>query len=79
MWALADTSITTQTIFENVEDFSQILEQSGKKVFGCVYTSNNNNLKIWKPPYLKNNLGGLLNFEIEYIRENEKVRETVFA
>ena len=23
-----------------------------KKKFGCVYTANSNNLKIWKPPYL---------------------------
>ena len=60
-----------------------------KKVFGYVYTSNSNNLKIWKPPYLKKNLGvrvvldyadtGFSNFAIEYLRENEKVRETVFA
>ena len=33
-------------------DFKGTLRQ--KKVFGCVYTSNGNNLKIWKPPYLKN-------------------------
>ena len=33
----ADTSMTTRTLFENFEGFSQILkEQSGKKVFGCV-------------------------------------------
>ena len=64
-------------------------EQSGKKkVFGCVYTSNSNNLIIWKPPYLKKNSGvhvvidysdtGFSIFAIEYLRENEKVRETVF-
>ena len=52
-------------------------------------TSNSNDLKIWKPPYLKKNLGvrvvldyadtGFSNFAIKYLRENEKVRETVFA
>ena len=51
----ADTSMTTQTLFENFEGFLQILkEQSGKKtIFGCVHTYNSNNLKISKPPYLK--------------------------
>ena len=78
------------TFFENFEGFSQILKkQSGKKVFGCVYTSNSNNIKIKKLPYRKKNSGvsivvdyadtGFSNFAIEYLRENEKVRETVFA
>ena len=50
--------MTTRTLSENFEGFSQILkEQSGKKeVLGCVCTPNSNNLKIWKPPYQKINL-----------------------
>ena len=28
-----------------------------KKKFGCVYTANSNNLKIWKPAHLKKNSG----------------------
>ena len=35
-----------------------------KKVLGCVHTANSNNLKIWKPSYLK---------------KTDKVCETVFA
>ena len=60
-----------------------------KKVFICVYTANSNILKIWKPLYLKKNLRVRLvnvnadtrfsNFAIEYLWENKKVRETVFA
>ena len=47
----------TRPLFENFEGFSQIVkEQSGrKKLFGCVYTSNSNNFKILKLPYLKKN------------------------
>ena len=48
---------------------------------------NSNNVKIWKCAYLKKNLGVVVdcvdtwfsNFAIEYLRENEKVCETVFA
>ena len=35
---------------------------SRKKVFRCVYTSNNNNLKIFKSPYLKKKLGHWLHW-----------------
>ena len=60
-----------------------------KKDIGCVNRSNSNNLKIWKPPYLKKNLcvrvvvdyadTGFSIFAIEYLRENENVCKTVFA
>ena len=43
----------------------------GKKVLGCVYTPNSNNLKIWKTPYLKKHLR-FSNFAMEYLGENEK-------
>ena len=67
----------------NFVGFSQILkDQSGeKKVFGCVYKPNSNNLKICKCPYLKINLHVRVvvdysntrysNFAIEYLRENK--------
>ena len=58
-------------------------------VFICVYTSNSNNLKIWKSPYLKKKSSvravidyadtRFLNFAIEYLRENKTVCETVFV
>ena len=80
-------------IFWNFEGFSQILkEQSGKKLSLGVftqYTSNSNNLKIWKQRYLKKNSGvcviiyyqdtGFSIFTIEYLCENEKVHETIVA
>ena len=60
-----------------------------KKKFGCVYTANSNNLKIWKPPYLNKKScvsvvvdygdTGFSIFAIEYLRENEKARETVLT
>ena len=57
-----------------------------KKVLGCVYTLNSNNLKIYKPSYVKNKLyvhvvnpdARFSNFANEYLRENEKVCKTVF-
>ena len=36
-------------------DFKWTISQN--KVFKCVYTSNSNNLKIWKSPYLKKKSG----------------------
>ena len=55
----------------------------------CVYKPNRKNLKIRKYLYLKKNLRLCLildysdtqfsNFAIEYLREKERVRETVFA
>ena len=83
--------MTTRTLFENFEGFLQILkEQSGKKeVFGCIYASNSNNLKILKPLYLKKNSvvcvvvdyadNGFSILAIEYLCKNKKVRETNFA
>ena len=57
--------------------------------FSVVYKPNSNNLKKWKCSYLKKNLSvgvvvdfadtWFLNFAIEYLRENEKVRKTVFS
>ena len=38
-------------IWSFLTDFKGTISQ--KKVFRCVYTSNNNNLKIWKSPHLK--------------------------
>ena len=75
------------TLLENFEGYSQILkEQSGKKSFN---TSNSNNLKIWKSPYLKKKIGirvvvdfmdtRFSNFAIKYLRENKKFRKTIFS
>ena len=60
-----------------------------KKRYLGVYKPSSNNLKIWKFSYLKKNLGvGIVvdyadmqfsNFVSEYLWENKKVRETVFA
>ena len=60
-----------------------------KKVFRCVYTSNSNNVKIGKIPYLKKKSGvhevvdytdtRFSSFLIEYLSENEKFLETFFA
>ena len=58
------------------------------RYLGVFTHANSNNLKIWKCPYLTNICvstlslitdTGYSNFAIEYLRENEKVRETVFA
>ena len=87
----ADTDQTTRTLPEFSEGVSQALkEQSGeKKLFGCVYNSKNNNLKIWKPPHLKKSLPACVVvdyadtqfsiFAIEYLRKKEKVCENIFA
>ena len=79
-----DYSDTFWKLWRLLTDFKGTIRQ--KKVFGCVYTSNSNNLKIWKPHHLKKNLGiravfdyadtGFSNFAIEYLRENEKFCET---
>ena len=76
---------TRTTLSEIFEGFSQILkEQSGENRDlgdGCVYKPNSNNLKIWKPLYLKKNVHVPIfvdytdmYFAIEYLREDEKVR-----
>ena len=67
-----DTTMTTRTLLEKLlrllTDFKGTVRQ--KKVFRY----NSNNLKIWKPPYLKKKLRA-----IEYLRENDKFCETVFV
>ena len=60
-----------------------------KKVVRCIYTPIKNNLKIWKPPFLKKTLHvhivvdhadtQFLNFAIKYLRKNKKVSKIVFA
>ena len=70
-------------------DFKGTIRWKRKKVLGCVYKPNSNNLKIWKRSYLNKNLGvgvgvdfpeaQFSNFAIKYLSKNEKVRETVFA
>ena len=78
--------MSTQTLLENLEGFSQILKkQSAKKSFLDGNNGNNgNNLKIWKSPYLKRKSGvrvvvdyedtRFLNIANEYLRKNEKFR-----
>ena len=89
----ADTIKSMQTLLENIVGFSVLTDFKGRirwnKVLRCVYKPNSNNLKIWKPPYLKKNLLVHIvvdytdtlfsNFAIKYLHENKKVRETVFA
>ena len=75
----ADTYKTTQTLSGDFEGFSQIL-----KVLGCVYKPNSNNLKISKENFhvciiVDYADTRFLNFAIEYLHENKKVDETVFA
>ena len=45
-----DMDKTTPTLLENFEGFSQILKEQSdeKKVLGCFYNPNSNNLIIWK-------------------------------
>ena len=84
---VVDCADTFWKLWRLLTDFKGTIRQ--KQVFGCVYTSNSNNLNIWKLPYLEKNSGVRVvvdyadtrfsNFAIEYFRENEKVRETVFA
>ena len=78
---------TFGTLWRLLTDFKGIIWW--KKILGCVYKPSSNNLKIWKFSYLKKNLGvGIVvdyadmqfsNFVSEYLWENKKVRETVFA
>ena len=80
----SDTSMTTWTLFENFEGFSQILqEQSDKKRYLGVFTHQiaiiekfENCCIFRKFDYADTRF---FNFAIEYLRENEKVRETVLA
>ena len=68
-------------------DFKGTIRQ--KKVLGCVSTSNSNRLKTWKPSYRKKKMcvrvvneyadTRFSNFAIEYVRENEKVRDNVLV
>ena len=82
--------MTTRILLGNFEGFSQILkEQSAKKRYLDVFTQLIACLKLWKTPYLKKTSGARVvadyaenrfsNFAIEYLRENEKFRETLFA
>ena len=86
----ADTDKITPTLSKNYEgrlptDFKGTLRW--KKIPRCVSKPNSNNLKMCKHLYLKKNLHvhvvhvdiQFSNFTIEYLFENEKVRETVFA
>ena len=64
-------------------DFKETI--SWKKVLGCVYKPNSNNLKTWKYPYIKKILRVVdfadmrfSNFAIEYLHKNEKIRKSVF-
>ena len=54
----ADTTMTTRTLSEKLWRFLRDLKWTirQKKLFGCVYTPISNNLKIWKPLYLKKKL-----------------------
>ena len=79
--------------FKNFEGFSQIFkEQSGeKKVLGCVFKPNSNNIEIWNHPFLKKFaclcsrwLRWYTIFELcdrisSRKRKRQKVRKTVFA
>ena len=56
-FAVNDYVDTFWKLWRLLTDFKGTLRQ--KKVFGCVYTSNGNNLKIWKPPYLKKDVWSL--------------------
>ena len=86
-----DMEKTTRTFLENFEGFSQILkEQSEEKMYLSVFTHPIAIIKKnCKCLYLRKNLLAhvvvdyaytrFTNFAIKYLRENEKVRETVFA
>ena len=73
--------MTTWTLFENFEGFSQILkEQSGKKDIWMGLQIQQQQFKHFKPLYRKKNLGvrvvvdyadtGFFSFVIENLREN---------
>ena len=46
-----DYADTFWKLWSLLTNFKRTIKQ--KKVFGCVYTSNSNNLKVWKPLYLR--------------------------
>ena len=56
-------------------DFKGTISQ--KKIIGYVYTPNSNNLKIWKPPYLKNDYADTRFFEL--LRSNIFAKTKKFA
>ena len=71
--------MTTQTLFENFEGFSQILnEQSGNKMYLGMFTHPIAIIKKFKLQYLKKNLNVRI-FELSENVKMKKVHETVYA
>ena len=85
-WHLQDYADTFGKLWRLFTDFKGTIRR--KKVLGCVYKPNSNNLKIGKLLYLKKNLRvravivygekWFANFAIEYLHENKNIRETLW-